>query len=92
MSYKKQKLLALCEYIWVHPGFFGGVCVAHLFSFICWFFFFLCSVSCAQMLPVPLDWPFLIVHSAFSNVYLKLNCMLLEKTKGAIKNGQFREI
>jgi hypothetical protein len=44
------------------------------------------------MLPVPLDWPFLIAHSAFSNVYLKLNCMLLEKPKGAIKNGQFREI
>ena len=35
---------------WVHLGFFGGVRVAHLFSFLCCLFCFvcLCFVSCAQ--------------------------------------------
>ena len=33
---------------WVHPRFFGRVCVVHLFSFLCYIFCFVClrPVSC----------------------------------------------
>ena len=52
--------------IWVHARFYGGVRVAHLFSFLCCCFFalsvfILCLVH--PMLPVSLDSPFLIVPS-----------------------------
>jgi len=63
--YKKQELLTL--------GFFGGVCVAHLFwsTVLCCVFvlfvFFLNLVW--PILPVFRDCPFLIVSSGFSNVY-----------------------
>jgi len=53
---------------------FGGVRVAHLFSFLCCvvllclFVFVLCLVY--PMLPVFLDFPFLIGSSVSPNVYL----------------------
>ena len=50
---------------------FGGVCIAHLFSFLCCDFCFVClrPVSCVPLLPVSLDCPFLIASSVFSNIY-----------------------
>jgi hypothetical protein len=48
---------------------FGGIRVAHLFSFHCGvlFVFVLCFVY--PKLPVSLDYPFLIALSVLSNVY-----------------------
>ena len=43
------------------PTVFGGVRVAHLFSF-------LCCVLCTEMVSVSLDFPFFIGPSVFSNV------------------------
>ena len=54
---------------WVHPQMFGGVCVAHLFSFLL-HFYFVCLHSVYPILPVSLDCPFLVTPSVFSNVYL----------------------
>ena len=55
--------------IWIHSRFFGGVHVANLFRFLCCllFVFVLCLVY--PMLPVSLDFSFLIAPSAFANVY-----------------------
>jgi len=75
VSYKRQKLLALRKHLG-SPSDFGGVCVAHRFSFLCRVFvlsvFVLCLVY--PMLPVPLDCPFLI--SPF--VFLWLLCHKFE--------------
>jgi hypothetical protein len=65
----RQELLTLCEHL-VPPGV-HVVCVAHLFSFLCLFFYFvyLPLVFRVPMLSVSQDCPFLICHSVFSNVY-----------------------
>ena len=46
-SYKKQELLTLREHLGSHPRFISGVCVAHLFTFLCCFLFCLSCVLCA---------------------------------------------
>jgi hypothetical protein len=52
------------------PQFFGGIRVAHLFSFLCCFcFVYLCPVC--PMLLMSLDCPFLICPSGFSYIYLQ---------------------
>jgi hypothetical protein len=52
------------------PQVFDGIRVANHFSFL-WFFLFL-FVLClvCPMLPMSLDYPFLIALSVFSNVYV----------------------
>ena len=59
---------------------FGGVRVAHLFSFqcrvfLCFFIFCLRFVSCVvyPMLPLSLDCPYLIARLVFSNVFVLHN-------------------
>jgi len=71
VSYTKQELLTLLKHLGWLP-IFGGVHVAHLFSFLCCVLsvFVLCLVC--PMLPVFLDCPFLIALSVFSNVYKHL--------------------
>jgi hypothetical protein len=52
---------------------FGGVCIAHHFSFVCCVVVFCLSSSCvlsSPMLPMSLECSFLIVPSVFSAVYL----------------------
>jgi hypothetical protein len=72
VSYNKQEILTLCEHLCSPPRFFG-VCVAHLFTFLCWVMFFvlfvfvLCLVY--PILPVSLHCSFLITPLVFSNVY-----------------------
>jgi hypothetical protein len=70
VSYKKQELLTPCEHMGSHPVFVG-VHVA-FFVFCVVLFVLFESVLCLMylMLPVSLDYPFLIVPSVFSNVYL----------------------
>ena len=48
-SFKKQELLILSG-TWVHSRFIGGVRVAHVFSFLCCIFCFVCFrfVSCVH--------------------------------------------
>ena len=49
---------------------FGGVCVAHRFSFLsCFFLFFFVVCYVSLMLPVSLNCQFLIAPSGFTNVY-----------------------
>ena len=50
------------------------VCVAHLFSFLCCVFCFVCARLCLMhpMLPISLGCPFWIAPSVFSNVYIIL--------------------
>jgi hypothetical protein len=48
VSYKKQELLTFAS-TWVHPRFYGGVRVAHLFSFLC------CAIMCLYV-PSPVLW------------------------------------
>jgi len=71
VSYTKQEQLILLNHLGWLP-IFGGVHVAHLFSFLCCvlFVFVLCLVC--PMLPVSLDCQFLIALSLFSNVYQHL--------------------
>ena len=75
LSYKKRELLALLGHL-SSPPFFGGVCVAHLFSFMCCGFFGL--VSCAQCCCVwiVLSWwpllPFLTFLQTMSPIRNKL--------------------
>ena len=62
VSYKKQKLLTLREHTWVVGGvfcfcFFGGLRVAHLFSFLC------CPIVCPYGLS-PVGWCRLYTISA----------------------------
>jgi len=66
-SYKKQKLLSIREHL--DSPDFGGLCIAHLSSFLCCvlFVFVLCLVY--PMLIVSLDCPFLIAPSNIDNVY-----------------------
>ena len=73
-----ELLLTLREHLGSSPVF-SGICVANLFSFLCcvvFLFFFLCDVFVfvlclvCPMLPVSLDYPFLVSHLCFSNVYL----------------------
>jgi len=74
MYYRKQELLSLREHLG-SSQVFGWVRVVHLFSFLrcvfCLFAFVLCLVY--LMLPVYLDYPFLIAASVFSIVYLCLS-------------------
>ena len=61
--------------------YFGGVRVAHLFSFLCCVFILSVFVLCPvwPMLPVSLDCPFFVVLLVFSNVYLfSLNMVFYE--------------
>jgi hypothetical protein len=53
------------------PLVFGGVCVSHLFSFLCCHFTLFVFVLCLvyPILPVTLHCPFLIAPSGFSNVF-----------------------
>ena len=67
---------------WVNPHFFlVGPCYSSFFSFMCCVVFlcFVCLRLVSQvvcpMLPVSLDFPFLIAHSVFSNVYILLFCL-----------------
>ena len=64
----KQELLTLREHL-SSPLVFGGIRVAHLFSFL-YCLFCLCAVSCVPR--VSLDCPFLILiaPSVFANVYI----------------------
>jgi len=57
---------------------FGGVRVAHPFSFLCCVFVLFVFVLCPvyPMLPVSLDCPFLIAPSVFSNVYLQTSSII----------------
>jgi hypothetical protein len=57
---KRQELVTLRKHP-SSPTVFGGVRVAHLFSF-------LCCVLCTEMVSVSLDFPFFIGPSVFSNV------------------------
>ena len=41
VSYKKQELPTLRNYLEITPSFFGGVCVAHHFCLLCCVVFFL---------------------------------------------------
>ena len=65
MSYKKQELFTLSEHLG-SPSVFGGVHIAHLFSFLCCFLLssscLLCTQSCLCL------W---IAPSVFSNVCSK---------------------
>jgi len=58
---KKKKLLTLPDHLG-SPPVFGGVYVAHLLSFMCCVFCFVCIILylVCPMLPVSLDCPFLI--------------------------------
>ena len=51
---------------------FGGVCIAHLFTFLCCVFALRVFVLCLAypMLPLSLDCPFSIAPSVFFNIYL----------------------
>ena len=71
MSYKRQELLALRWCLGSHPVF-GGVRVAHLFSFLCCVLFVCVLCLACPMLPVSFECPFLIAPSVFSNVYIQL--------------------
>ena len=69
----RQELLTLREHTSLQPVF-GGVRVAHLFSYLCCivfcilFGFVLCLVY--PVLPDSLDCPLLIAPSVFSNIHL----------------------
>ena len=55
MSYKKQKLLTICEHLSFLPRYFGRIRVAHLFSFLCCPIVFLYALS--SVLWSPLRFP-----------------------------------
>ena len=74
------------ESTWIHPQLVGGVRVVRVYFsisgfvwvflffvcfclFVCFFFIFVLLLVC-PMLPVALDWPFLIASSVFSILYL----------------------
>ena len=72
VSYRRQEMLALnimgdC----VHPRFVLGSVLLIVYVFYVVFLFLFVFVMCLvyPMLPVPLDCPFLIATSGFSNVY-----------------------
>ena len=66
VSYKRQKLLSLRGRLGSPPGFVG-VCIDHLFSFLCRNFSFVRLRPVYPMLSVSLDYPFLIAPSLFSS-------------------------
>ena len=68
MSYKRKELLTLLEQLGLHPVF-DGVCVAHLFSFLC-YVVFLCFVCLhpVSYVPVSLDCSSLIYSLVLSDV------------------------
>ena len=68
VSYNKQKLLTLCEYL-SSTRLSGVEHVAHILVFCVVFFFVLFVFILCPMLPVSLDCPFLIVPLVYSNVY-----------------------
>ena len=77
VSYKRRELLTLGELIVLAPVFVG-VCVAHLFSYLCCVFcilfvFVLCLVC--PMLPMSLDCPFGFLWRLFTHVTLLGNCV-----------------
>ena len=70
MSYKKQELPTLRNYLEITPSFFGGVCVAHHFCLLCCvvfflLFFFVCLCPTDVLCPI-----IFIAPLVFSNVYL----------------------
>ena len=65
VSYKRQELLTLSEYLCSPSVLYGYVLL------ICFVLFDLILFLVYPMLPVSLDWPFLICPSVFSNVLLK---------------------
>ena len=73
VSYKKQKSLTLREHLDL-PPVFGGVRVAHLFSFLCC----VCRFVCLRPNVASVSWLSIIARSVFSHVYLvKLRKMYL---------------
>jgi hypothetical protein len=73
VSYKKQKSLTLREHLDL-PPVFGGVRVAHLFSFLCC----VCRFVCLRSNVASVSWLSIIARSVFSHVYLvKLRKMYL---------------
>ena len=86
VSYKKQELVTLRERLgsphYTFSVTFGVVHVAYIFSFLfcgfCLLSFVLCLVK--LMLPVSMNYPFVIASSVFSNVYalwLIVPCMTI---------------
>ena len=67
LSYKRQELLIIREHM-CSPPVFGGVSVAHIFSFMRCVFVFVLYLA-YPMWPDSLDCLFLIAPSIFSNVY-----------------------
>ena len=73
VSCKKQKSLTLREHLDL-PLVFGGVRVAHLFSFLCC----VCRFVCLRSNVASVSWLSIIARSVFSHVYLvKLRKMYL---------------
>ena len=66
MSCKKHKLLTIRKHLttWLQPCFWWGPC--YVFAFVCFRHMY-------HILPVSLDYPFLIARSVFFNVYLVLS-------------------
>lgn len=70
VSYNKPHLLTYFEHL-SSSSVFHQVCVADLFSFVCWVFPLLCFFYVLfPLLPVCEGCPFLIAPSGFSKVYL----------------------
>ena len=71
VSYAKHKLLTLRANTWVHSGILGSALLILLVFCLVFFGVFFRSVFCAQcFLCMSLNYPFLIVPSVFSNIYL----------------------
>ena len=75
VSYKRQELLTLREHL-CSPSVFGGVHVAHLFSFLCCVFLFCLSSSCvlctqcSQCL-----WIFFVLCLVYPMFTVSLDCL-----------------
>lgn len=67
MSHKTQNTLALCELSGLPRSFLRSVLLIFLYFCVVFFDFFVRYVSCAQMLPVSLNYPFMTAYSVFSS-------------------------
>jgi hypothetical protein len=54
----------------IHPRFFGGVCVAHHFSYLCWFFL------CLFVFVVSYVFVFICLRCVLCFVFVCLRCVL----------------
>jgi len=92
VSYKKQKSLTLREHLDL-PPVFGGVRVAHLFSFLCCVCRFVSSIQCCQYLMMVYYCPFGFLSCLFSettkNVLNVEHCMIIKYIEHSSGCGHF---